>query len=115
MNKLCEKLGIKYPIIQEGMAGGATTPELVSAVSNAGGLGILAASRLTPIQLKEAILKIKSKTQNPFGVNILLAPPEDGNKDVASVQGYLDNFRNELGLSSNSQNISIPPSTTSQY
>jgi len=61
MNKLCEKLGIKYPIIQAGMAGGATTPELVSAVSNAGGLGILAASRLTPTQLKEAILKIKSK------------------------------------------------------
>lgn len=115
MNKLCEKLGIKYPIIQAGMAGGATTPELVSAVSNAGGLGILAASRLTPTQLKEAILKIKSKTQNPFGVNILLAPPEDGNKDVASVQGYLDNFRNELGLSSNSPNISIPPSMTSQY
>jgi nitronate monooxygenase len=115
MNKLCEKLGIKYPIIQAGMAGGATTPELVSAVSNAGGLGILAASRLTPTQLKEAILKIKSNTQNPFGVNILLAPPEDGNKDVASVQGNLDNFRNELGLSSNSPNISIPPSMTSQY
>jgi nitronate monooxygenase len=64
MNKLCEKLGIKYPIMQAGMAGGATTPELVSAVSDAGGLGILAASRLTPTQLKKAILKIKSKTQN---------------------------------------------------
>jgi nitronate monooxygenase len=99
------------------MAGGATTPELVSAVSNAGGLGVLAASRLTPTQLKEAILKIRSRTQNPFGVNILLAPPEDGNKDVASVQGYLDNFRNELGLSSNSSNIpmNIPPSMTSSY
>ena len=79
MNKLCEELGIKYPIIQAGMAGGATTPELVSAVSNAGGLGILSATQLTPIQLKEAIFEIKSKTQNPFGVNILLAPPEDGN------------------------------------
>jgi nitronate monooxygenase len=115
MNKLCEKLGIKYPIIQAGMAGGATTPELVSAVSNAGGLGILAASRLTPTQLKEAILKIKSKTQNPFGVNILLAPPEDGNKDITAAQRYLDNFRTELGLSSNTSNISIPPSMTSQY
>jgi nitronate monooxygenase len=114
MNKLCEKLGIKYPIIQAGMAGGSTTPELVSAVSNAGGLGILAASRLTPIQLKEAILKIKSKTQNPFGVNILLAPPEDGNKDIPSTQVYLDNFRNDLGLSSGSSNISIPQSMTPQ-
>jgi nitronate monooxygenase len=93
------------------MTGGG--PELVSAVSNAGGLGILAASRLTPTQLKEAILKIKSKTQNPFGFNILLAPPEDGNNDVTSAQRYLDNFRNELGLSSNTSNISIPPSMTS--
>jgi len=38
MNKLCERLGIKHPIIKAGMAIGATTPELVSAVSNAGGL-----------------------------------------------------------------------------
>jgi len=115
MNKLCEELGIKYPIIQAGMAGGATTPELVSAVSNAGGLGILSATQLTPIQLKEAIFKIKSKTQNPFGVNILLAPPEDGNKDIISTQHYLDNFRNELGLSPGSSNLSIPASMTSQY
>lgn len=115
MNKLCEMLGIKYPIIQAGMAGGATTPELVSAVSNAGGLGILAASRLTSTQLKDAIKTIKSKTKNPFGVNILLAPPEDGNKDFASTQRYLDSFRNDLGLSSGSSDISIPPPMTSQY
>ena len=115
MNKLCEMLGIKYPILQAGMAGGATTPELVSAVSNAGGLGILAASRLTSMQLKDAIQTIKSKTKNPFGVNILLAPPEDGNKDFASTQRYLDSFRNDLGLFSGSSDISIPPSMTSQY
>ena len=42
------------------MARDHTTPELVAAVSNAGGLGILAASRLTPEQLREAIHKIKS-------------------------------------------------------
>jgi nitronate monooxygenase len=57
------------------MAGGHTTPELVAAVSNAGGLGILAASGLTPEQLREAIHKIKSLTNRPFGVNLLLAPP----------------------------------------
>lgn len=116
MNNLCKKIGIKYPIIQAGMAGGITTPELVSAVSNAGGLGILAASRLAPAQLREAILKIKSKTQNPFGVNILLAPPEEyRNKDITTAQGYLDNFRNELGLPSGSSNISIPSSMISHY
>lgn len=115
MNKLCEKLDIRFPVIQAGMAGGATTPELVSAVSNAGGLGILAASRLTPTHLKEAIQSIKSKTENPFGVNILLAPPEEGNKDLISTQRYLDNFRSELGLSPGVVNIPIPPSMTSQY
>jgi nitronate monooxygenase len=73
--QICDLLNIKYPIIQAGMAGGHTTPELVAAVSNAGGLGILAASRLTPEQLREAIHKIKSLTNRPFGVNLLLAPP----------------------------------------
>jgi nitronate monooxygenase len=56
-------LNIIYPIIQAGMAGGHTTPELVAAVSNAGGLEILAASRLMPEQLREAIHKIKSLSQ----------------------------------------------------
>jgi nitronate monooxygenase len=43
LNPLCEMLNIRYPIIQAGMAG-QTTPELVAAVSNAGGLGILGAT-----------------------------------------------------------------------
>jgi nitronate monooxygenase len=83
--KLCELLNIKYPIIQAGM-GGHTTPGLVAAVSNAGGLGILGASRLTTQQLKDAIQKIKSLTNRPFGVNLVLAPPEPGNQDVATAQ-----------------------------
>lgn len=46
---------------------------------------------------------------------LLLAPPEEGNKDTATAQGYLDNLRMELGLPSGSSNLSIPPSMTSQY
>lgn len=42
---LCERLGIDAPVVQAPMAGGWTTPELVAAVSNAGGLGVLAAAR----------------------------------------------------------------------
>ena len=99
--QLCELLNVKYPIVQAGM-GGHTTPELVAAVSNAGGLGILGASRLTPQQLKDAIHKIKSITDRPFGVNLLLAPPEPGNQDLAKAQCFLDQFRRELN---------IPPST----
>ena len=93
---------------------GAATPELVVTVSNSGGLGILPASRLTPTQLREAIIN-QIKTQNPFGVNILLSPQDKGNKDVAAAQQYLNNFRNELGLSNGSTNISVPSSMTSQY
>jgi len=55
---LCELMKIRYPIVQAGMAG-STTPELVAAVSNAGGLGILGASRLTLSQLQDSILTIK--------------------------------------------------------
>jgi nitronate monooxygenase len=61
-NSLCKLLGIRYPIIQAGMGGGHTTPELVSAVSNAGGLGVLGAVRMAPDQLLTTIKKIKEKT-----------------------------------------------------
>jgi nitronate monooxygenase len=84
--KLCDLLNIQYPIIQAGMAGGPTTPELVTAESNGGGLGILAASRLTSEQLRKAIHRIKSLTNRPFGVNLLLAPPEQGNQNVVATK-----------------------------
>jgi nitronate monooxygenase len=51
---LCKSLNLRYPIIQAGMSG-FTTPELVAAVSNAGGLGILGANRIMPEQLGDAI------------------------------------------------------------
>jgi nitronate monooxygenase len=88
---------------------------LVAAVSNAGGLGILAASRLTPMQLKQSISEIKSKTNLPFGVNILLAPPEEGNHDIATVQNYLDSFRRNLHIQDGPRNISLPPSMIATY
>ena len=68
-NSLCNLLNIRYPIIQAGMAG-QTTTELVAAVSNVGGLGILGAARMTQEQLLETIKKIKEKTVKPFAVNL---------------------------------------------
>ena len=116
--QLCDLLNVKYPIIQAGM-GGHTTPELVAAVSNAGGLGILGASRLTTQQLKDAIHKIKSLTSHPFGVNLVLAPPEPSNDEVATAQRFLDQFRKELNipLSSaiNANHIQLPPSPIPDY
>jgi nitronate monooxygenase len=76
---------------------GFTTPELVTAVSNAGGLGILGVTRMMPEQLGDAIRKIRKLTTNSFGVNPLLAPPEkEGNQNIDRVQQFLDNkFRQE--------------------
>lgn len=71
---ICQGLGIKYPIFQGGMAW-VSDAELASAVSNAGGLGIIAAMNSNGEQLREEIKKAKSLTDKPFGVNIMLLSP----------------------------------------
>ena len=67
-------LGIKYPIFQGAMAQIARY-ELVSAVSNAGGLGILASGGMSPEELREQIKKCKEQTTKPFAVNLMLMMP----------------------------------------
>ncbi|MBC1674768.1 enoyl-[acyl-carrier-protein] reductase FabK [Listeria welshimeri] len=64
-------LNIKYPIIQGAMAQIAKAP-LVAAVSNAGGLGIIASGGMTAEMLREEIKKTKTLTDKPFGVNLML-------------------------------------------
>lgn len=72
--RITEMLGIEYPIIQGGMMW-VSCPELVAAVSSAGGLGILvSAACATAEDLREDIRKTKSLTDKPFGVNISLFP-----------------------------------------
>ncbi|QDR80422.1 Nitronate monooxygenase [Sporomusa termitida] len=73
-SKLCQLLNIKYPILQGGMAWVATA-ELAAAVSNAGGLGLIGAGHMPPAALKAEIIKAKSLTDKPFGVNIMLMSP----------------------------------------
>jgi NAD(P)H-dependent flavin oxidoreductase YrpB (nitropropane dioxygenase family) len=67
--RLCDLLGIRYPIVQTGM-GWVAGPRLTSATSNAGGLGILASATMDFGQLKAAITETKSRTTAPFGVNL---------------------------------------------
>ncbi|KAF8866715.1 inosine monophosphate dehydrogenase [Acephala macrosclerotiorum] len=72
--KLTRALGIKVPIVQGGMQW-VGYAELASAVSNAGGLGLLTAlTQPTPEDLRKEIRKCKTMTSNPFGVNITLLP-----------------------------------------
>jgi nitronate monooxygenase len=76
---LARRLGLDLPIVQAPMAGGWTTPELVAAVSNAGGLGMLAAGRVTADGLGELIRATRRLTSCPFGVNLqapIITPEE---------------------------------------
>ncbi len=73
-NSICEMLGIEYPIFQGGMAW-VSNASLASAVSNAGGLGIIAAANAPADYVRAEIRKAKSLTDKPFGVNIMLMSP----------------------------------------
>lgn len=73
--KITDLFGIKYPIIQGGMIW-CSGWELVSAVSNAGGLGLIGAGSMYPDILKEQIQKVKATTDKPFGVNLPLIYPQ---------------------------------------
>ena len=72
--RLCELLGIEYPIIQGGMAWVATA-ELAAAVSNGGGLGLIAAGGAPAEVVREQIKKCRTLTDKPFGVNVMLMSP----------------------------------------
>ncbi len=75
MNRVCELFGIRYPIVQGGMVW-CSGWRLASAVSNAGGLGLLGAGSMHPDTLREHITKCREATSNPFGVNVPLMYPE---------------------------------------
>jgi NAD(P)H-dependent flavin oxidoreductase YrpB (nitropropane dioxygenase family) len=68
---VCDLLDIEHPIALGGM-GSATSPALVAAVSQAGGLGALGCHYLTPDQIKERTTAIRNETNKPFGLNFLL-------------------------------------------
>jgi NAD(P)H-dependent flavin oxidoreductase YrpB (nitropropane dioxygenase family) len=70
-SRVCDILGIEYPIALAGM-GGAATPRLAAAVSNAGGLGVLGAAGCSPRRLREWIAELRGLTDKPFGVDTLL-------------------------------------------
>ncbi len=73
-NRVTQLFGIKYPIIQAGMIW-ASGWRLASAVSNAGGLGLIGAGSMYPNVLREHIQKCKAATNKPFGVNVPLLYP----------------------------------------
>jgi nitronate monooxygenase len=81
----CQLLQISKPIILAGM-GGAASPELAAAVSNAGGLGVIGAADLTPDLMNEAIEKVRKGTSQPFGVDTLIP---SGNPETLTLDDML--------------------------
>jgi len=75
MNRITQLFGIKYPIIQGGMIW-CSGWELASAVSNAGGLGLIGSGSMYPDVLRDHIIKCKEATDKPFGVNVPLLYPD---------------------------------------
>jgi NAD(P)H-dependent flavin oxidoreductase YrpB (nitropropane dioxygenase family) len=73
---ICEMFGIEHPIILGGMGGGSgtpnTDPDIVAAVSNAGGLGVLGCSGRRGSEVTEAVQRVRELTDRPFGLNMLL-------------------------------------------
>src|SRR5215467_14001484 len=78
--RICELFGIEHPIVLGGM-GSATSPELVAAVSGAGGLGVLGATRQTPEEVGRDVSAIRAATDRPFGLNLLLFMERPGQFD----------------------------------
>lgn len=91
-------LQIPFPIIQAPMAGGATTPELIAAVSNFGGIGSLGAGTTPPETIKQNIAEIKALTQKPFMVNLMVLTEEQSSTFDCAIPDWLMDYykRNDI-------------------
>jgi nitronate monooxygenase len=97
--RVTKAFAIKHPIVQAPMAGGPTTPELVAAVSNAGGLGSLGAAYLPPETLREQIREIRGLTEGPFGVNLFVPSVFEADPErIERSNSLLGPYRKELGI-----------------
>ncbi|MFG6150082.1 NAD(P)H-dependent flavin oxidoreductase [Halobacillus sp. B23F22_1] len=98
-NEVTAMLKIDYPIIQAGMAGGITTPELVAAVSNAGGFGTLGAGYMNIEDLEKSLTAIKQQTRGSFGVNIFIPEyPDIIEEEIEKTNHLLEPIRKGLYL-----------------
>ena len=121
-SEICEMLGVEYPILLAGMGAlpgmpmtgkyyTGTSVELVAAVSNAGGFGVLGAAQLSPEQIIEAVNDIKALTSKPFGVDLLFPADMDRStqdvidekkanlpKDYKDYYGWMDKMREKYRL-----------------
>ena len=95
--RLCEVLGIEYPVCLAGMGGlngGYTPPELAAAVSEAGGLGVMGGAGIAPDELRNRIRRVRELTDKPFGIDLLL-PVSTGPLELQGGESPRDALRRE--------------------
>jgi nitronate monooxygenase len=99
------KLGLSLPLVQAPMGGGPTTPSLVAAVSEAGGLGSIAGGYLSPAQIRAEIAAVRARTRRPFAVNLFVperepvdTPQRLDPRLLEASRAALRPLRDELGL-----------------
>lgn len=97
---LCDLLGIRTPILLAGMAAGPCTPELVAAVSRAGGLGVFGATGMTTDALADDIARARELGAVAIGVNVQITQANAPQTDPATLAGALADVRAALGLPS---------------
>ncbi|WP_217913565.1 NAD(P)H-dependent flavin oxidoreductase [Miltoncostaea marina] len=95
---LCELLGIRHPVLLAGMAGGPTSPELVAAVSEAGGLGAFGLTGMGADAARAAVRRAVGLTSAPIGVNVLVAPATEPDPSGGDPFAAVRPLREELGL-----------------
>lgn len=115
MREWLRQLELSVPIIQAPMAGGPTTPGLVAAVCEAGGLGSIAGGYLTPGALEENIAAVRSMTHRPFAVNLFIPERPTWNEaDAVQAQERLNGVRAQLGIPPQSAPAELPDEAFTQ-
>ena len=98
--RICSLLDVEHPIIQAPMAS-STNPEVVAAVSNAGGLGSFGAAGTPPDKLRETVREIRARTSRPFNINLFSAHTEvfdKGKRPGGKLAQLLAGYHAEFGL-----------------
>ncbi|MBM3487459.1 MAG: nitronate monooxygenase [Alphaproteobacteria bacterium] len=115
-SRLGRRLGLRFPIIQAPMAGGHTTPALVAAVSNAGGLGSLAAAALEPDAIEMAVDAVRRETNRAFAVNLFVGadvvPIEAA---IARLHAAIAPYHAALGIDPPSVPARVAPDWRAQF
>ncbi|AIG24762.1 nitronate monooxygenase [Brevibacillus laterosporus] len=96
--RFCDIFGVENPIILAAMAGNINSAELVAAVSESGGLGTIAGAYVTPQALRERIREVRSLTNRPFAVNLLLFEQPEQQEVTPAFRQWLNQQRERFNL-----------------